>query len=216
MKSILSSLWSSIGRKYLMAASGWLLGFFLIFHLVGNSFLFGGRRAFNTYADRLHSLGILIPVLEAGLLVLFVTHIVIAVVLFFENRSARPARYSASRPVKIENWASRSMPYTGLAIFIFLLVHLANFKFGVQPATETGMVRRILSQPGYAVFYLAGFAGLTLHISHGFWSMFQSLGLSHPKYDTLIRTGAVLVSLVMGTVFSLIPILFMVKTGFPG
>ena len=168
MKSILSSLWSSIGRKTLMAASGWLLGFFLTFHLVGNSFLFGGRRTFNTYADRLHSLGILIPALEAGLFVLFATHIVVAVVLFFENRSARPVRYAASPGVKAENWASRTMPYTGLAIFIFLLVHLANFKFGNQPATETGMVRRILSQPGYAVFYLAGLVGLTLHISHGF------------------------------------------------
>jgi len=199
-----------------MAVSGWLLGFFLAFHLIGNSFIFGGRRAFNIYADRLHSLGILIPVLEAGLFGLFTTHIVIAVVLFFENRSARPVRYEVGRPLKPENWASRTMPYTGLAIFIFLLVHLANFKFGTQPSTETAMVRRILAHPGYAVFYLAGLAGLTLHISHGFWSMFQSLGVSHPKYDRLIRVGAVVVSLVMGSIFALIPILFMAKRGFPG
>jgi len=216
MKWIFSFLWSSIGRKYLMAASGWLLGFFLLFHLIGNSFIFGGRKAFDLYAERLHSLGPLIPVLEGGLAILFLTHIVIAVILFFENRAARPIRYASYRSIKPENWSARTMPWTGVVIFVFLLVHLVNFKLGVRPSSETLMVERILRNPGYALLYLAGFASLTLHISHGFWSMFQSLGISHPKYDPLIQKGAVLVSILMGTVFSLIPVLFLIRTGFPG
>ena len=115
---------SSVGKKSIMAASGLLLTLFIVTHLLGNSISFLGREAFNSYAERLHSLGVLIYFFELGLLILFLIHILTGVILYFENLGARPSRYSVDTSEGGRSWGSRTMPYTGLIILVFIIVHL--------------------------------------------------------------------------------------------
>jgi len=205
---------SSIGKKIVMAASGAMLVLFLLAHLTGNSTLFFGRDSFNAYADNLHSLGFLLHLFEAGLLVVFLVHISFGLLLFVENLRARPIRYARTKRNGGRTWGSRTMPYTGLIVLVFLSVHINNFQAidGVSPSSA---VHEILRQPGYAIFYGFAILALALHISHGCWSMFQTLGLNHIIYDRLLRTGALAFSIAVGTIFLLIPVLALFLDGFP-
>ncbi len=205
---------SSVGKKSIMAASGILLVLFLFTHLLGNSAAFLGRAAFNSYAEKLHSLGALVYVFELCLLLVFSIHIFTGVILYFENLQARPSRYNVNKDDGDRSWGSRTMPYTGLIIIVFIIVHLANFHFTDKSILVADLVRNLLSKPALAAFYIFSLLGVALHVSHGFWSMFQSLGLNHPKYNGLIRTGALTFSILVGTVFILIPVLAVFSSGF--
>lgn len=204
---------SSLGKKSLMALSGFFLAFFLLVHLAGNSTTFWGRDAFNSYAAHLHSLGIVIHLFEVVLLLFFLIHVITGVTLYIEDLKARPERYSVSKK-KGRNLATRLMPYTGLLTFIFLLVHLSNFRLveGRMPVAD--MVRQLLSRPGFALFYMISLVGVGFHICHGLWSMLQSLGINHPKYNTLLEKGAVTVATLVASIFSLIPLLAVLVDGF--
>ena len=212
---LISSLYSSsVGKKSIMAASGLLLSFFLFTHLVGNSFTFLGREAFIAYAERLHSLGVIIYFFEIGLLGLFLIHVLTGVILYFENLRARPSRYSVNTSEGGRSWGSRTMPYTGTIIFIFIIVHLKNFHFTDKSVPIADLVRELLSNPGLAFFYIFSFVAVALHLSHGFWSLFQSIGFNHEKYNQLLLKGALTFSILVGTVFILIPILALVSRSF--
>jgi len=205
---------SSIGKKIVMAASGATLVLFLLAHLAGNSSLFFGRDTFNTYADHLHGLGFILHLFEAGLLIVFLLHITCGLLLFTENLRARPVRYALTKSNGGRTIGSRTMPYTGLIVLIFLFVHINNFKTGAT-VSPSSAVRAVLSQPGYAVFYWIAILSLALHVSHGCWSMFQTLGLNHISYDRLLRTGALTFSIAVGLIFFLIPALALFLEGFP-
>jgi len=204
---------SSIGKKGLMAASGLFLSLFLLAHMFGNFTSFFGRDAFNTYASRLHALGLLIALFEVLLLVVLLVHVVTAVVLYLQNLASRPTRYAVGMK-RGRSLAARLMPYTGLLTLVFLVIHLANFHFARTAQPEAEVVRRVLRQPGFALFYMLSVAGVALHVSHGLWSMFQSLGCNHPKYNPLLEKGAVALSLLIGAVFFLIPLLTLTFEGF--
>ena len=106
------------------------------------------------------------------------------------------------------------MPYTGIIIFVFILVHLSNFHLTDRSKPVADLVRDLLSMPGLAFFYIFSLVALALHLSHGAWSMFQSLGLHHKKYNPLLRKGALFFSILVGTVFILIPLLALMSRGF--
>jgi succinate dehydrogenase / fumarate reductase cytochrome b subunit len=205
---------SSVGKKSIMAASGLLLSLFLLAHLLGNSASFLGREAYNSYAEKLHSLGVLVYVFEGVLLALFVIHITTGTILYLENLRARPARYAVNVSEGGSSWGSRTMPYTGIIIFVFILVHLSNFHLTDRSKPVADLVRDLLSMPGLAFFYIFSLVALALHLSHGAWSMFQSLGLHHKKYNPLLRKGALFFSILVGTVFILIPLLALMSRGF--
>ncbi|MDU9050462.1 MAG: succinate dehydrogenase cytochrome b subunit [Candidatus Electrothrix sp. Rat3] len=192
---------SSLGRKYIMAVTGFLLGVFLLIHGVGNSFIFFGKAAFNAYAEQLHSLGPLVPVAELLLLIVFLTHIFIGITLFFKNRDAAGSRYAVTSSSGGETWGSRTMPWTGLIILAFLLLHLFNVRFVDQTLPIADVVDRTLANPLYTLLYLFGITALTLHISHGFWSLLQTNGVYHPRYNSLIRKGACLLTAFICMVF---------------
>lgn len=200
---------SSIGKKYIMACTGLLLGCFLLVHAAGNSSIFWGRRAFNSYAEHLHSLGFLINIAEIGLLSIFLLHIYTGLTLFLQNRNARENRYALQKTAGGRTWGSRTMPYTGLAILAFILLHLANFHFTAHDKPIADIVGPTLRTPMYSIFYGTAMLILGLHISHGFWSIFQSTGLNHPNYDGLLRAlswiGCILIA---GTFFLLVLLLF--------
>jgi succinate dehydrogenase / fumarate reductase cytochrome b subunit len=205
---------SSVGKKLVMAASGLLLSLFLLAHLLGNSISFLGRETFNAYAERLHSVGNLLYIFETGLLLLFLIHIITGILLYFENLGARPSRYSVKTSEGGRSWGSRTMPYTGVIIFIFIIVHLANFHFTDKSVPVADLVRNLLSRPPLALFYIFSLLAVALHISHGLWSMFQSAGLNHEKYNRLLLKGSLVLSIVVGTVFILIPVLALVSKTF--
>jgi succinate dehydrogenase / fumarate reductase cytochrome b subunit len=205
---------SSIGKKSIMAASGLLLTLFICTHLLGNSISFLGREAFNSYAERLHSLGVLIYLFELGLLTLFLIHILTGVILYFENLGARPSRYSVDTSEGGRSLGSRTMPYTGVIILVFIIVHLINFHFTDKSVLIADLVRELLSKPGLAFFYIFSLVALALHLSHGFWSLFQSIGFNHEKYNQLLLKGALAFSILVGIVFTLIPVLALVSRSF--
>ena len=205
---------SSIGKKSIMAASGLLLSLFLLTHLLGNSVSFLGRDAFNAYAAKLHSIGNLIYVFETGLLTLFLIHILTGIILYVENLQARPSRYSVSTSEGGRSWGSRTMPYTGVIIVVFIIVHLLNFHFTDKSVPVADLVRELLSRPGLAMFYIVSLLAVALHLSHGVWSLFQSIGFNHDKYNRLLLKGALAFSIVVGLVFILIPVLALVSRSF--
>lgn len=205
---------SSVGKKSIMAASGLLLSLFILVHLVGNSISFAGREAFNSYAEKLHSLGWLIYFLEVGLLGLFLIHIITGIILYFENLQARPSRYSVNSSEGGRTLGSRTMPYTGALILVFIIVHLKNFHFTNKDLPVADLVRGVLSRPGLAFFYIFSFVALTLHLSHGAWSLFQSIGFNHEKYNQFLLKGALVFSILVGTVFILIPALALISRNF--
>ena len=205
---------SSVGKKSIMAASGLLLSLFLLTHMLGNSVSFLGRNAFNTYAERLHSLGVLVYIFEIGLLTLFLIHIITGIILYLENLQARPACYSVNTSEGGRSWGSRTMPYTGVIILVFIIVHLMNFHFTDKSVPVADLVRKLLSSPSLAFFYIFSLVALALHLSHGFWSLFQSIGFNHEKYNPLLMKGALVFSILMGAVFILIPVLTLVSRSF--
>ncbi len=213
MQSTISTLKSSIGKKSVMAVSGLLLSLFLLTHLAGNATAFLGREAFNSYAEHLHSLGFLIRVFEAGLLAVFIVHVSFGLNLFFENLEARPCRYEIDAGAGGRTPASRTMPYTGLLILVFIVHHLARFHFS-EAGSISDLVRDNLSLPVTAGYYIFSLLALTLHVSHGFWSMTQTLGISHPKYDLLLNRLALIIAIIIGVVFMTIPILAFFRPDF--
>jgi succinate dehydrogenase / fumarate reductase cytochrome b subunit len=205
---------SSVGKKSIMAASGLLLSLFLLTHMLGNSVSFLGRDAFNTYAERLHSLGVLVYIFEIGLLTLFLIHIITGIILYLENLQARPSRYSVNTSEGGRSWGSRTMPYTGAIILVFIIVHLMNFHFTDKSMPVADLVRKLLSSPSLAFFYIFSLVALALHLSHGFWSLFQSIGFNHEKYNPLLLKGSLVFSILMGAVFILIPVLTLISRSF--
>jgi succinate dehydrogenase / fumarate reductase cytochrome b subunit len=200
---------SSVGKKYIMAATGTLLGGFLLVHAAGNTSIFWGRRAFNSYAEHLHSLGFLINIAELILLSIFLLHIITGISLFLQNRSARDNRYAVRKSAGGRTWGSRTMPYTGLAILAFILLHLINFHFVDHHRPIADIVGPILNNPLYTLFYGTAMLILGLHVSHGFWSIFQSLGINHPKYNSLLRTISWIGCILIAGIFIAIVLLLL-------
>jgi len=197
---------SSINKKLIMALSGAGLSLFLLIHMAGNASTFLGRQAFISYSSHLHALGPLIKLSEAGLLGLFLIHIVFGVSLFVENLQARPHGYAVKKSAGGRTWGSATMPYTGAITLLFLLIHLKNFHFSGLSVNIADLLLLNLENPLLAGYYLLSLLAITLHISHGFWSIFQTLGLSHPNFNGKIRCAALSTSLLTGLVFVLIPL----------
>jgi succinate dehydrogenase / fumarate reductase cytochrome b subunit len=201
------TLGSSIGKKLMMALTG--LGFcsFLTVHLIGNLFLYGGKDAFNSYAEHLHSLGPLVNVAELGLLTFAAIHIGTGLILFLQNFKARPERYAVKKSGGGRTIGSSTMPYTGLLMLLFIVFHLVDFHFA-DKSTRTifEIVSQAFSNPVYVFMYVAAMAVVAIHVSHGFWSAFQTIGASHPKYMPAIMLLSIVFSILIGAGFGLIPI----------
>lgn len=188
---------SSIGRKQIMALTGLALCGFLVAHLLGNFSLLFGADTFNFYAHTLTKNKALLYAAEAILLILFLTHILLAFKLTWENKRARSVKYHSKRRTgRGETFASATMPITGLIILVFLILHLLNLKFGTNYTTmlEGVEVRDLykttieyFSSLLNVGFYIISMVAIALHTSHGFQSTFQSLGINHPKYTPSIK-----------------------------
>lgn len=201
------SFTASVGKKVLMALTGLCFIGFLVMHLLGNLTLYGGGEAFNAYAEKLHSLGIVLKAAEWGLLVLALVHVITGATLFLENLRARPERYAVKKRAGGRSLGSATMPYTGVALLVFVVFHLMNFHF--VDKSQTTIFQIVLSAfqtPWYVAVYVAAMVILAVHVSHGFWSAFQTIGASHPKYMPLIRMLSIVFAVAVAVGFGGLPI----------
>lgn len=207
MNSLINTFGSSIGKKLMMAITGFSFMGFLATHLVGNFTLYAGKDAFNSYAERLHSLEPLITMAELMLLFFAIVHVLTGATLFYENFKARPVRYVVDKRAGGRTLGSATMPYTGFILLIFIIFHLFNFHFADKTDTTIfQIVSDLFSKPGYVVIYIFAMIVAAIHISHGFWSSFQTIGANHPKYMPFIRMVSIVFSLIVGIGFGFIPI----------
>ena len=202
---------SSVGKKILMAVTGFCLIGFLAVHLLGNVMAFAGADAFNGYAAKLHSLQPYFTVFNIGLLAIGLIHIVFGVILFFENLSARPRRYKVYKNPGGRTIGSNTMPYTGALIILFVILHLLKFTFVDKADTPIfQLMAATFADPLYALMYVAAMLIVAVHISHGFWSLFQTFGINHPRYMPLIMKLGLVVTFVIGIGFGALPVYLLI------
>ncbi len=222
MSSKKCSTSTSIGKKQIMGVTGLLLCGFVLTHLLGNLTLLIGSDAFNKYSHALTS-NPLIYVAEVGLLALFLSHIVMAIKLTIENKKARPIAYHTyTKSGRGGDFASKSMAISGLITLIFLIIHITGLKFGTHYDTTVGGIEmrdiykttvEYFADPIHVVIYLVAVITLGVHVSHGFWSAFQSLGLNHPKYMSKIELASKLFGVVIAVGFSALAIFCFTRGG---
>jgi succinate dehydrogenase / fumarate reductase cytochrome b subunit len=209
------ALSSSIGKKLIMAITGLALCGFLVAHLGGNLLLYVGEESYNHYAHTLHAQKLLLPIAEVGLLILFVGHIWLAIKTKFENDDARPVGY-AMRQSKLDEGplaapASSIMFATGIIVLLFLLLHLADFKFEARHTSEIEDLKPyakavvLLRDPLTFVVYIVGSLVLGYHLLHGFQSAFQTLGINHPKYMPFIKFVSLVFAIIVAVGFGSFP-----------
>lgn len=207
MNWITGTLGSSIGKKLMMAITGISFCGFLSVHLAGNLTIYGGKEAFNSYAEHLHALGPLVTVAEIGLLAFALVHVITGLVLFLGNLKARPVRYAVNKSAGGRSLGSATMPYTGVILLAFIVLHLINFHFVDKTDTTIfNIVSDAFGNPVYVMIYIVAMIVAAIHVSHGFWSVFQTIGANHPKYMPLIRTLSIIFAVVVGVGFGFLPI----------
>lgn len=206
---------SSVMKKQIMGITGLMLCGFLITHLAGNFLIFVGPDAFNKYAYTLTS-NPLIYVAEFILAAIFLTHLGLAIKLTMENKAARPQNYYIKQKTgRGATFASSTMPYTGLLILVFLVSHLLHFKFGPMHSAVVGGIEMrdiyktvvdYFISPLNVAWYIFCMIALGIHVSHGFWSAFQSIGFNHPKYNCLVKFASKAFGVLVTIGYSALPI----------
>lgn len=200
---------SSIGKKLIMAITGLFFCLFLFIHIIDNMMIYKGKTAFDAYIKALHSFPLLIAVTEIGLIIFASLHIGFGLVLFYENWKARPINYNIKKWAGGKTSSSALMPYTGLYILIFVVVHLINFRLASHAGKSIyDMLSTAFSNPVYVVYYTFTMIVVALHVRHGFWSAFQSLGLNHPKYMPFIEKIGVVFAVIVAISMGCVPIYF--------
>jgi succinate dehydrogenase / fumarate reductase cytochrome b subunit len=198
---------TAVGKKWVMALTGiGLMGFVLV-HMVGNFKMYLGPESTLAYAEGLRSL--LHPLLpdfwllwtvRVGLIAMFILHLHSAYALTMMNRRARPVRYQSKRDYIAANFASRTMRWSGIILLSFIVIHLANLTWGWFPGDVAhphefvpvyDNVVASLSKPWLAAIYIIAQVALAIHLFHGAWSIFQSLGVNNPRYNAARKSFAI-------------------------
>lgn len=221
---------SSIGKKITMGLTGFFLISFLIVHCSINAMIFfnDGGQTFNHWGHFMGS-NLLIRTAEIGLFVFLLIHIIQGLLLWKQNKSARPVKYIVTKPNENSKWYSRSMGLLGTLILIFLILHLYHFwtpsRFGgmgnVRSLEET-VLSDYNNQPVHDLYkemilvfkdnllvvliYVLGVISLCWHLLHGFQSAFQTFGWNHKKYTPLIKLIGVGYSIIICLLFAMMPI----------
>jgi succinate dehydrogenase / fumarate reductase, cytochrome b subunit len=206
MKVITNIFRSSLGKKYIMAVSGFVLFLFVIGHLAGNLQFFLGAESINRYGHFLQSNVELLWPVRIILLVIIGLHIWAAINLSIENKAARPVPYTNWNPTTA-SYASRTMLMSGIIIFVFIIYHILHYTVLIKGINFTGQDFAVFedpqkrhdifkmmvwgfSNPFVSGFYILGIALLCLHLSHGLSATFQSLGWKNKVYGPCLDTGA--------------------------
>ena len=195
MSGITRGLTSSVGLKFLMGLTGGLLILFVLGHMLGNLQVFIGREQLNAYAAKLQGLGGALWVIRLGLFSIFAVHVVTGAALTLKNWRARPVAYAQQKALESTIF-SRTMIWSGLALFAFVVYHLLHFTILPKDPTLVmadghidvyGMVISGFQDPAVTISYVVAMLLLGFHLMHGITSMFQSLGWNASKYQGLTR-----------------------------
>jgi len=195
---------SAVGKKWVMAVTGIILLGFMLAHVIGNLKAFlpfdtlDNAWELDLYGETLRELLYpLLPrfvplwIMRIGLIVATVLHVHAAYALTLMNRRSRSVSYQGPREYLAANYASRTMRWSGIIVLLFVFWHLADFTWGIQPFAPEGFHHGDIqsnfvasfSRAPVAVLYIVANLALGLHIYHGAWSMFQSLGANHPRFN---------------------------------
>lgn len=228
---------TSIGHKLIMSITGLFLMMFLLVHLSMNLTLmmnditwlgttWGPGELFNTGAHFMISNPI-IRLVEPLLAIGFIFHIIYATIVTLLNRKRRPIGYAVSNKNYLSTWSSKNMYILGATILIFLVIHLMQFfydiRFTEMPTTEVkgvemedtfAIVAGLFTKPGawgyiYSCLYMLGGVALGLHLSHGFWSAFQTVGWNNMKWVQRIKVISIVFGVLVGGGFAVIPLYFL-------
>jgi succinate dehydrogenase / fumarate reductase cytochrome b subunit len=194
---------TAVGKKYVMALTGIAIMGFVLAHMIGNLKMYLGPAEFDRYGEFLREL--LVPILprtvalwlmRIGLITAFVLHIHAAYGLTIINHKARPVKYQSSRDYIAANFASRTMRWTGIIVALFLFFHLADLSWGwFNPDFVRGApyhnVDASLSRVPVALLYIVANIALGIHLFHGAWSLFQSMGWNRPRFNKWRRGFAI-------------------------
>lgn len=185
----------SVIRKVFMAVSGLVLVAFLLGHWAGNIVLLQGEKAFNDYLFWLENH----PLLHYGVWVVIagalLVHLAVGPRHWYINRSARPLRYQRKQN-RATTWAARSMMISGSLLLLFLVIHIAQVRGWLSFVDDDSVYRNL--RAGFThwpilAIYLLGQLALAMHLYHGLWSQFQTLGIHHPRYNHWRRPIAVII-----------------------
>ena len=220
--TLFSLLTSPVGKKVLTGVTGVVWVIFIIVHLIGNLGYFTPGDAYNLYSDFLLSTGPVIYTLEALLLITLLLHAYLGVAIYIGKRRARAGRYSeyhtAGRP-SLQTPSSRTMIFTGIVLFVFLIIHLMSFKFGpgiaegyssIVEGAEIRDLKRLMTErfqdPLYAFGYPAVMILLGFHLRHGIWSALQSLGAMNARRTPLVYGIGTVLAILLAVGFLMIPL----------
>lgn len=212
MERALALYRSTIGKKVLMAVSGLVLFGYLVGHMLGNLQFFLGADVINDYGASLHDSWVLLWGVRVLLLASIAVHVAMTVQLARLNASARPAAYAQKRTVAA-SLAARTMIISGPVIFVFVLFHIAHLTLGWRvvphdfvPGDVYGNLTGGFQVPWVALFYVVCVGLVGMHLFHGAWSMFRTVGVAHPRYDRLVRRFATVMSIAVAIGFISLPI----------
>jgi succinate dehydrogenase / fumarate reductase cytochrome b subunit len=194
---------SAVGKKYVMAITGIVGMLFVLAHMIGNTKMYLGAADYNEYADFLRELLVpLLPrtvalwILRSGLIVALVLHLHAAYSLTVMNHRARPVKYQSHRDYVAANFASRTMRWSGIIVLLFLAWHLADLTWGwanpdfIRGDVYHNVVASFKRVPNDIIYIVANVA-LGIHLFHGAWSLFQSIGTNNPRFNAWRRWFAV-------------------------
>jgi succinate dehydrogenase / fumarate reductase cytochrome b subunit len=208
-----------IGKKVIMALTGVILFGYVVAHLLGNLQIFGDPEQINKYAAFLHNPAnaALLWVARSVLLVAVIMHIVASIQLWKLKSDARPVAY-VKKEDAAATYASRTMMWSGPIVAAFVIFHVLHLTVGaVVPLQEIGPnepnvranVIAGFSNPAISAFYILAMILLCMHLYHGLWSMFQSLGFSHPRYTPRLKKGAAIFAILIAIGNCSIPVAVM-------
>jgi len=203
---------STNGKKAVMAVTGCILFLFVIGHLAGNLQIFEGREKLNSYGHFLHTMSELLWPVRIILIASVLLHITATVQLAMRKKKARPVGYSRKEAIN-SSYASRTMYWSGPIVLAFVIFHLLQFTAGyIHPESqfiEGDVYHNVVA--GFSVWwvsvwYIFSVSLLGLHLRHGLWSMFQSLGFNHPRHTPILKSAAVIVAVLIVLGYISIPI----------
>jgi succinate dehydrogenase / fumarate reductase cytochrome b subunit len=207
------TFWQSTnGKKVVMAVTGAIMFLFVVGHMLGNLQIFEGPEKINNYGHFLHNLGEVLWLERIGLLLAIALHITVTVQLALRNKAARPVAYSRRQAIN-SSYASRTMYWSGPIVLAFIIFHLLQFTAGyIHPQSqfiEGDVYHNVVA--GFQIWwvslwYIFAVSLLGFHLSHGLWSMFQSLGFAHPRNTVTLRNGARIVATLIVLGYIVIPI----------
>ena len=207
------TFWQSTnGKKVVMAVTGAMMFAFIVGHMLGNLQMFEAPEHINAYGHFLHNLGELLWIERGTMLLAIALHITVTVQLALRSKAARPVGYSRKEAIN-SSYASRTMYWSGPIVLAFIIFHLLQFTAGyIHPHatfTEGDVYGNVVA--GFQVWwvsawYIVAVGLLCLHLSHGLWSMFQSVGLAHKRHTAMLKIAARAIAILIFLGYSSIPI----------